>query len=236
MDFASRFERGLRTLGSYQPFLFPAAAIPDDYRRAAVLIPFWREADRLRVVMTRRSNRVSDHKGQVAFPGGRLDAGESWEQAALREACEEIGLPPHRVEVLGRLDDAWSGARHHVVPLVGWIAEPPELVANPREVAEILVANVETLLQPETRSQDTFVHEGVRYVNPVLRWDGGDAYGLTADLLLEALSWGLGRPAPGGSNRLRDLEQYCRRRRDPEHPHGRLPLAADAHHSEEGDP
>ena len=226
MSFAKHFETALRALGDYEPFLFPSASVPADFRRAAVLIPFWPEGDALRVVVTRRSTRLSDHRGQVAFPGGRLDPGETWKEAALREAHEEIGLEPGSVEVLGRLDDAWSGAGHHVVPIVGWVSAPPELAANPREVAEILVADVETLLLPESLSHDAFEHEGQRYVNPVLRWEGGDAYGLTADLLLEALSWGRGTPAPGGANRLGDLENYMRRQQDPEHPHGKHPAAS----------
>jgi 8-oxo-dGTP pyrophosphatase MutT (NUDIX family) len=234
LSFASQFERALRALGAYEPLLFPAASVPNDYRQAAVLIPFWAAGDAVRVVVTRRSSRLSAHGGQVAFPGGRLDPGESWEQAALREAQEEIGLAPASVEVLGRLDDAWSGAGHHVVPIVGWVSSPPELVANPLEVAEILVADVETLLLPESLSEDAFEHEGYRYVNPVLRWEGGDAYGLTADLLLEALSWGRGTPAPGGANRLNDLENYRRRQKDPEYPHGNHPVASGTRHQTGG--
>jgi 8-oxo-dGTP pyrophosphatase MutT (NUDIX family) len=233
LNFASHFERALRALADYEPLRFPAKSIPADYRRAAVLIPFWAEDSAVRVVVTRRSSHLSDHKGQVAFPGGRLDAGETWEQAALREAHEEVGLDPHAVEVVGRLDDAWSGAGHHVVPIVAWLPQRPHFTPNPREVAEILVADVETLLQPASLSVDTFDHEGHQYVNPVLRWDGGDAYGLTADLLLEAMSWGKGTPAPGGSNRLRDLEAYQRRMHDPTHPHGSPPVAA-GHRSETG--
>jgi 8-oxo-dGTP pyrophosphatase MutT (NUDIX family) len=234
LSFASQFERALRALGTYEPLLFPASSVPADYRRAAVLIPFWAEGDAVRVVVTRRSSRLAAHGGQVAFPGGRLDPGESWEQAALREAHEEIGLDPSLVEVLGRLDDAWSGAGHHVVPIVGWVSQPPELVENPREVAEILVADVESLLLPESLSEDAFEHEGHRYVNPVLRWEGGDAYGLTAGLLLEALSWGQGAPAPGGTNRLNDLDNYRRRQADPEFPHGNHPVASGTRHQTRG--
>ncbi len=90
------------------------------------------------------------------------------------------------------------------------------------------MADVETLLLPESLSHDAFEHEGQRYVNPILRWEGGDAYGLTADLLLEALSWGRGTPAPGGANRLGDLENYMRRQQDPEHPLGKHPAASGA--------
>ena len=140
MSFARRFETSLRQLAHYEPFLFPREEIPPEFQRAAVLIPFWPQDGGLRTVLTRRSTRIRAHKGQVSFAGGRLDPGESWEQAALREAHEEIGIEPDRVEVIGRLDDAWSGAGHHVVPIVGWLAAPPVLVANEREVAEILVA------------------------------------------------------------------------------------------------
>lgn len=226
LSFAQQFERALRSLRDYEPLLFPKASVPEEFRRAAVLIPFWAEGDAVRVVVTRRSSELKAHGGQVSFPGGRLDPGETWEQAALRESREEIRLESSNVEILGRLDDAWSGAGHHVVPIVAWVAGPPKLAPNPREVAEILIADVETLLRPESRSEDAFFHEGHRYVNPVLHWDGGDAYGLTADLLLEAMSWGMGTPVPGGATRLEDLESYRRRKRDPEFPDGRLAVAS----------
>ena len=100
------------------------------------------------------ADQLDGNTGQrtMRLPKGHLEPGETLEEAALREAHEEIGLEPGSVEVLGRLDDAWSGAGHHVVPIVGWGSAPPELVASPREVAEILVCAVETLPLPDSLS------------------------------------------------------------------------------------
>lgn len=208
--FAERFRAGLLRLRSREPFRLPADEIPAHFRRAAVLLPFWPdpEADDVRVLMTRRATGLAQHAGQTAFPGGRLDAGETWVDAALREAHEEVGLEPGCVEVVGPLDDAWSGAGHHIVPIVGWLRSPPRLRANPSEVAAILVARVSEILRPESRSEIEVVHRGVRYRNPKLSFPGGDAHGLSADLLLEAIAWGLGRRPDLGPVRLAHLRTY----------------------------
>ena len=123
------FQQRLRQLGDRQPFEFPADSIPTDFRRAAVLVPFWEEAGEVRVLLTRRSRRMSRHAGEVAFPGGLLEEGASWEQAALRETHEEVGIDASRIEIVGRLDDAWSGARNHLVPVVGWTRSSSGTVA-----------------------------------------------------------------------------------------------------------
>ena len=228
---AASFDDVLAAVPDHEGALLPAFP---EARHSAVLVLLHDGDAGPEVLLTRRSWDLRHHRGEVSFPGGRMDPGETALDAALREAHEEVGLDPASVEVLGRLDDAWSGAGHHVVPIVGWVASPPRLVASPREVAEILLADVETLLRPESLSEHAFEHEGHRYVNPVLRWEGGDAYGLTADLLLEAMSWGRGTPAPGGANRLNDLENYRRRQQDPAYPHGKHPVASGARH-ETGD-
>jgi 8-oxo-dGTP pyrophosphatase MutT (NUDIX family) len=208
MPNAEDFRARLSSLREREPFRFPSSDIPSEFGRAAVLLPFWVDEGEVRVVLTRRSHRLSSHKGQTAFPGGRVDPGETWVEAALREAHEEVGLDPAAVEVLGALDDAWSGAGHHIVPVVGWLSAPPTLQANPAEVAEILIASVRELLLPESRSEEEFVRNGTRYTTPRLSWRGGDAFGLSADLLLEAIEWGIGGRPSRGPERLRDLHSY----------------------------
>lgn len=208
VTFAESFYAGLSKLRDREPFRFPPGELPSHFRRAAVLLPFWSSDGEVWVVLTRRSPRLSQHSGQTAFPGGRLDPNETWTRAALREAHEEVGIEPDSVEILGELDDAWSGAGHHIVPVVGWLSGRPELRSNPAEVAEILVARVSELLRPESRGEDEVFHDGIRYVNPTLAWSGGDAYGLSADLLLEALAWGMGERPSRGPVRLGELRSY----------------------------
>ena len=70
------FEQRLRAVADRERFVFPTEAIPSNFRRAAVLVPFWREADEVFVVLTKRASRMRTHAGMVAFPGGQLDAGE----------------------------------------------------------------------------------------------------------------------------------------------------------------
>jgi 8-oxo-dGTP pyrophosphatase MutT (NUDIX family) len=203
--YPDQFRDRLRELFHRERFAFPEGSIPDHFREASVLLPFWEEGGEIFVVMIRRSTKNSRHAGQVAFPGGLLEEGESWESAAIREANEEVGIDPTSVEVLGYLDDAWSGAGSHIVPIVAWLRSVPRLTASPTEVAEILVPRISDLLLPEARGEEEVTVRGVRYVDPTLTWPGGCAYGLTADLLLEVLDWAVGCSPSRGPHRLRDL-------------------------------
>jgi 8-oxo-dGTP pyrophosphatase MutT (NUDIX family) len=110
---------------------FVAAARP-----AAVLAPIVPRPEGLMVLLTLRSAKLRSHSGQVAFPGGKIDAGETPQETALREAAEEVGLAPGLVEPLGWLDLYLTGTGYRVAPLVALI--DPAFVAkpNPAEVAE----------------------------------------------------------------------------------------------------
>ncbi len=199
------FEARLRNVSSRSRFSFPADAIPPSFRRAAVLIPFWREADELFVVLTERARRMRTHAGMVAFPGGQLDPGEDWTQAAVREAEEEVGLDPNLVEVLGPLDDAWSGARHHLVPVVSWLHEPPTLRANPAEVERVMRVPLHEIVRPEARNDTTVYLGSLACTNTTIDVSEGQIFGLTADLLLEAVEWATGQEPQRGRTRLREL-------------------------------
>lgn len=190
------------------PFRFPKDDIPEHFRRSAVLISFWAEEDELRVLLTRRAATLSRDAGVVCFPGGLLEEGEDFADAALREAEEEVGLAPEQVELLGCLDDAWSGGGSLLVPHVAWLTRPPELRASRDEVAELLLPRVSELLEPRIWSAETVVHRGVEYTNQVVCFDGGRAFGLTADLLIEALEWGLGASPSRGPERLEELRSF----------------------------
>jgi len=143
-----RFREGLHGLSDRTPFSFPVGSVPRHFRRAAVLLPFWEEGGDIRVALIRRAESLRVHPGEVAFAGGIVDPGESFVEAAVREAVEEIDLDPISIDFLGRLDDAWSGLGHHIAPVVAWLSVPPKLTPNPAEVAEVLTAPVSEILLP----------------------------------------------------------------------------------------
>lgn len=124
----------------------------EGFRRAAVLISFLERADGPRLLFIRRSKTTGTHRGQIAFPGGRVERGESAEEAALREAEEEVLLPSERVEVLGRLDDYPSISSYVVTPFVAWVSDPPRsFTIQESEVIEAFEVPVERLTEARNR-------------------------------------------------------------------------------------
>ncbi len=99
-------------------------------------------------VITRRAERLRAHAGQWAFPGGRIDPGESPEQAALRELHEEVGLHLAPDAVLGLLDDYATRSGYVITPVVVWAPDPTQLEANPDEVEELHVVRLADLEHP----------------------------------------------------------------------------------------
>ena len=118
------------------------------HRRACVLIPLVRSGSGWCILFTKRSENLAAHSGQIAFPGGAVEAGETFEQAATREAEEEVGIPPRHVELIGRLDDVITHSGFLVAPFVGVIHEPFEVIIQESEVVEVFEVPIEALLDP----------------------------------------------------------------------------------------
>lgn len=199
----------------------PARAVPSDFRRAAVLLPFWPDEGGVRVLLTERSSRLRSHAGQVSFPGGHVDASDASDrEAALREAREEVGLDPDQVRCVVALDEAWSGARTVVVPFIAWLDAPPQTRLNPDEVARVLIADVEPLLEPGALERLPVEIEGEEFVNYAYVGSWGRVVGLSADLLMEALLHVSGVASDRAAVRLDELERYTalQRTRESEQP------------------
>jgi 8-oxo-dGTP pyrophosphatase MutT (NUDIX family) len=115
--------------------------------RAAVLIPLFKKNGEYHVLLTRRTEHVGTHKGQISFPGGRQDQGEELRSTALREADEEMGIQEKDVRILGELDDLCTVASDFCIsPFVGLIPYPYPFKTNPREIAEIIEVPLSVLL------------------------------------------------------------------------------------------
>lgn len=100
------------------------------------------------ILLTKRNAHLNKHAGQVSFPGGRIDPGETAEAAALREAEEEVALSPRDVQVLGRMDDYLTGTGYRITPVVGLLPPGLTLHPSPHEVEAVFELPIEVLLDP----------------------------------------------------------------------------------------
>jgi 8-oxo-dGTP pyrophosphatase MutT (NUDIX family) len=119
------------------------------HRRACVLVPLIRDDRGWAVLFTRRSENLASHSGQIAFPGGSVEGEEALEDAAIREAEEEVGIPRSSVELIGRLDDLVTHSGFLVAPFVGIVHERAEYVMQETEVVEIFEVPIEALMNPK---------------------------------------------------------------------------------------
>jgi 8-oxo-dGTP pyrophosphatase MutT (NUDIX family) len=159
---------------------------------AAVLLPlvWWKEGWHL--VFTRRTEAVENHKGQVSFPGGGCEVGESTpEQTALREAGEEIGLDPADVRLLGKLNDVLTITRYRVTPVVGVMPWPYPIRPEPAEVERVFTLPLDWLANPRNWDEKSVSPPGSSRSFPVIYYhphDGEILWGATARMTHNFLS------------------------------------------------
>lgn len=168
----------------------PTVTLPGrELRPSAVLCALFDEAGQAHVVLTRRSSRLRSHTHQVAFPGGRIEPGEDPVGAALREAREEVGLEPARVEIIGRLSSLKTVVNPApITPFVGSLDGRPELDPNPSEVERAFTVPLVELLDPEVYREEmwTFPDGSERQMH-FFELIGDTVWGATARMLVELL-------------------------------------------------
>lgn len=159
---------------------------PPPLKPAAVLVPIVEHADALTVLLTKRTDHLADHAGQVSFPGGRIEPEDADpEQAALREAREEVGLPSDRVELIGRLDIYRTRTGFEVVPVVGLVRPPlDDLKPDPYEVAEVFEVPLSFILDPVNHELHTRELRGMTRTFYVLPYQNRHIWGATAGMLV----------------------------------------------------
>jgi len=164
------------------------AVVTGEQREAAIVVPVVTRADGEGILFTKRAEHLSDHPGQMAFPGGGREPEDADLLAtALREANEEIGLEPAAVHVVGRLDDIRTVTSYSVRPFVGHIPDR-EYLPSDAEVAEIATLPVAALTDPDNYESEHRDHPHYGAVRLHFFYvDGYTVWGATAQMLVQLL-------------------------------------------------
>ena len=156
----------------------------DGQRKAAVLFPLVLR-DEWSVILTQRPETMPSHAGQIAFPGGKAETGETIAQTALRETEEEIGVPAHEIDLLGRLPSFDAVSQYRVTPFVGIVAPSAKIIPDPREVESAFEVPLSFLMSSENHVRREVFFDGKDHVLFDMPYDEPDGrhrniWGMTA--------------------------------------------------------
>jgi 8-oxo-dGTP pyrophosphatase MutT (NUDIX family) len=154
---------------------------------AAVLVPLVLRQDGVHVLLTRRTEHLRDHAGQISFPGGRTEPADAGPAAtALREALEEVGLPLARVDVIGQMPVYTTITGYIVTPVVALVLPPFELALDRFEVAEAFEVPLSFLMNPAHHRRHAFIYEGGERQFLSMPWQASAADGVEREYFI----WG----------------------------------------------
>lgn len=164
---------------------WPEMVDGSNHRPAAVLVPLVLGRDDPAILLTRRTDHLHHHPGQISFPGGRVEAQDSTPvDTALRETEEEIGLDRRHVELLGALPDYYTGTGFRVTPVVGLVHPPFELRLDAFEVAEAFEVPLRHFLDPANHQRHSLMHEGRERQFHAMPYKDYFIWGATAGILM----------------------------------------------------
>jgi 8-oxo-dGTP pyrophosphatase MutT (NUDIX family) len=163
----------------------PRKADRPDFRQAAVLLPLYQSETGPHLILTKRTEEVPTHKGQIGFPGGGFEEGDAdLLTTAIRETQEEIGLDPGDIEILGSLDDTVTVTSRHVVrPFVGFVPHPYPYRLDPFEIERLIHLPILPLLAGAPFREETWERDGQPVIVYFYEYEGDTIWGLTARIL-----------------------------------------------------
>lgn len=170
---------------SSEQFVELAKLVPDEFQRAAVLIPIVDRPEGLTVLLTQRASHLKNHPGQISFPGGRMESTDAgpWE-AALRETEEEIGLAREYVSLAGYLHDHFVITGYTVTPVVAFVRPGFELRLDVTEVEEVFEVPLDFILDPANHVLVERKLGGHSFVAHDIPYEGRNIWGATAGMLM----------------------------------------------------
>jgi 8-oxo-dGTP pyrophosphatase MutT (NUDIX family) len=172
---------------------------PTDDRQAAILVPLYVDAGELWTLLTKRSDKLPYHPGQIAFPGGSLEPGEDAWTAAVRETEEEIGIERQKILPLGDLDEAATPTGFRITPCVGAVPFPVETELNRDEIEEVFALPIRAFANPTAVEDRTVLLDGVERLLRIYHVGSRQVWGLTA-VILQNLLQRLGLEPAGPPN------------------------------------
>jgi 8-oxo-dGTP pyrophosphatase MutT (NUDIX family) len=158
------------------------------FAHAAVLVPLFKKGKDCHLLFTKRTNTVRYHKGEISFPGGVFDEGDSeLERTAIREAFEEIGLRQDDVQILGVLDDIVTITEFIVTPFVGFFPYPYPFKVSPIEIAELIEVPLSSLLDEKCFGEREIVQGDRQRIVYTYQYGDHTIWGATALILKQFL-------------------------------------------------
>ncbi len=180
-DLLGRLQRFTSTLKQAPP--------PPGSRASAVLVPIFDGANGPEVVLTRRSKALTNHKGEVSFPGGRVDEGETFVEAAIREAYEEINLDPAHVQVIGEMSALSTYvSNNQIVPVLAYLQTPPSMSAVNAEVDRVFSVSLADLVRDDTYVEEHWGNPPNQYQIHFFHLDDETIWGATGKMLHQLIN------------------------------------------------
>lgn len=184
MTLADRLRMALSAPPNEPPLEGDLAELRGSVSTEAAILAAVTDREEPGIILTVRREHLRTHAGQIAFPGGRLDAGEDAVTAALREAHEEVLLDPQLVEVVGTIDPYRTVTGYRVTPVVGVVPPDLPLEAHEHEVADWFEAPLRYLLDPANQYQQTALFQGRERHYYEIIWNGRRIWGATAAMIV----------------------------------------------------